>query len=395
MTNDTSVKNPFENSVTVIINTMAQKKIASGIPVFNLGAGEPKLPMHDILIQGANDAMSQGKTLYPPVSGISELKTLVAEWMNVSYQCAFEADNCLVVNGGKLGIYLLLQSQLSKGDEVIIASPYWVSYPAITKLFAGIPIIVETRESDGWKLTPDQLKKVCSPKAKILIINNGSNPTGSLYTRQELEALLNIAKSHNLLVISDEVYSGLTYDNHLYVSCGSFLEYSSNVVVIQSCSKNFAMTGWRVGFVFANETIIRQLTSLVSQSTSGVATISQWVAIAAFKNEKTINSWVQQVMQTRRDIALRLLYEQFGIKVQAPASSLYIFIALSELGVHNITSTEFCAQLLEDANVALVPGSAFGHEGYIRLSFGADESDLIQGIKMLATYLRKKYCECL
>lgn len=379
-----------ENSSTVVINSLVQKKIAEGIKIFNLGAGEPKMTMHPLLIQAAVDAIQEGKTLYPPVSGIAELKSLAANWMNHSYACSFNPENCLVVNGGKFGIYLLLQYVLAKDDEVIIVSPYWVSYPSITRLFGGQPIIVETIASENWKLTPEKLKAACSSKSRVLIINNGTNPTGILYTQQELKELLNIAKAHNLLVISDEVYSVLTYDNNSYISCGVFAEHKEHVVVIQSCSKNFSMTGWRVGFVFAPENIINSLTSLVSQSTSGVTTISQWVAISAFRNEEIIRAWVCQTMQKRRDLLIKLLTLYFNINVTKPQSGLYLFLCLTDLGIENISSTEFCAQILEDTHVALIPGSAFGKEGYVRLSFGTDEDDLAQGIKILADYLRKK-----
>jgi aspartate aminotransferase len=222
----------LEKSATVMIHTLAQQKMASGIRVYNLGAGEPILPANKLIMKAVVRAMQQGKTLYPPVFGISKLRQSASEWMNTTYDCSFGPENCLVTNGGKLGIYLLLQLILQDGDEVIIASPYWVSYPAITRLFGGSPVIVETKESDGWKLTADTLNQACSSKTKILILNNGANPTGVLYSRDELESILNAAKKHNLLVISDEVYSELTYDNHSYVSCGSLASDTDNVIVI-------------------------------------------------------------------------------------------------------------------------------------------------------------------
>lgn len=379
-----------ENSPTVTINSIVQKKISSGIKIFNFSAGEPELAMHELLLQAVIEAMNQGKTLYPPVSGIHELKCLATEWMNNSYHCQYKPDNCLVVNGGKLGIYLLLQHLLKKGDEVIIVSPYWVSYPAIVRLFGGTNIVVETQRSEDWKLTPDKLRNACSANTRMLILNNASNPTGTLYSRKELQEILNIAKEHDVLVVSDEVYSGLVYDGNSYISCGSFNDHTDNVIVIQSCSKNFSMTGWRVGFVFANEQLISPLTSLLSQSTSGVTTVSQWAAIAAFKHEKIINSWVQQEMKKRRDAMIKALNTKFGIEIDPPASSLYLFISLDELGVKNISSAEFCADVLENVNVALVPGSAFGKEGYIRLSFGTNENDIIAGIGILAQYLQGK-----
>lgn len=382
---------PLTDSATVAINSIAQQKIDAGIRVFNLSAGEPKLPPHPIIVQAVLDALDQGKTFYPPVSGLSELKKLAVEWMNNAYACHFQEEHCLVVNGGKLGIYLLLQQVIQKEDEVIIASPYWVSYPTITKLFGGCPIVIDTLEEEGWKITPSYLKKVCSPKSRILILNNACNPTGALYTKSELKALLHVAREHDLLVISDEVYSGLTYGGQSFVSCGEFSEYQDRVVVIQSCSKNFSMTGWRVGFVFAPAVLIKQLTSLVSQSTSGVTTISQWAAVAALKQVDTVNSWVRENMQNRRNVLIKAMQDYFGISLRSPPASLYAFTALPHLGVKNVTSTEFCKQALEVANVALVPGIAFGKEGFIRCSFGASEQDLELGVKALADFCKRKF----
>ncbi len=376
------------DSPTVLIHSIAQQKINAGINVFNLSAGEPKLPIHTLIAQGATDALTQGKTFYPPVSGIPELKDIACEWMNSTDACEFQTENCLVVNGGKLGIYLLLQLLLREKDRVIIPSPYWVSYPVIAKLFGGVPTIVATNEENGWKLTPDLLKKSCTPKSKILILNNACNPTGTLYTKSELAALLNVANDHDLMVISDEVYSELTYDDSAFVSCGAFHEYQQRVVIIQSCSKNFSMTGWRVGFVFAPAHLIKPLTSLISQSTSGVTTISQWAAVDALKQANLINHWVRENMQHRRDILINALQDAFKISIHPPSSSLYIFISLQHLGIKNIPSLEFCKLALERANVAMVPGDAFGKSGFVRLSFGANESELRSGVKALAEFCK-------
>lgn len=379
----------FKDSVTVAINSLAQKKISEGLKIFNLSAGEPKLLPHPIITTAITEALKQSQILYPPVAGIEELRYLVCEWMNNSYHCSFKKENCLVVNGGKFGIYLLMQLLLQGGDEVIIPSPYWVSYPEITHLFGGSPVIVETKESQGWKLTPHSLKKACGSKSKILILNNAANPTGALYTKSELAELLQVAHEHELLVIADEVYSGLTYDEHTYISCGSFPQFRDRVIIIQSCSKNFSMTGWRVGFVFAPEIIIQSLISLMSQSTSGVTTISQWAAIAVLK-ETRVGPWVQQCMQKRRDIIINALYKYFRFTITPPTSSLYIYMSLNILGVKKYSSEQFCQQALEKANVALVPGIAFGNEGYVRLSFGGTEEDLQSGIKALAQWLSNK-----
>jgi aspartate aminotransferase len=380
-------KNMPESSATVVINSIAQQKIAAGIRVFNLSAGEPKLPTPAVLTNAVGKAIAAGKTTYPPVGGVDELRALASAWMNNTYDCQFTAPECLIVNGGKFGIYLLLQMLLKPGDEVIITAPYWVSYPPMIKLFGGQPVIINTEETAGWKMTAQQLDRAYSTKSKILILNNGANPTGMLYSKKELKTLLAVAKKYNLLVISDEVYSGLVYDNKSYISCGAFSEYGDNVIIIQSCSKNFSMTGWRVGFVFAPTDIIKKLTVLIGQSTSGVTTISQWAAVAALKHANKITISVQKKMQKRRDLIIKSLRQHLGIIVNPPASALYLFIALADLGVANPDSELFCKQALEIANVALVPGKAFGKEGYIRFSFGAVEEDLKEGVKALAQFL--------
>lgn len=380
---------PIINSATVIINSLAQQKMAAGVKVYNLSAGEPNLPPHKLVVAAALAALEQGKTLYPPVAGLPELKQLAAQWMNDSYQCQYKPQNCLVVNGGKFGLYLLLQLLLQPQDEVMIAAPYWVSYPAITQLFVGNPVIINTTVGNGWKLTIAGVKKAFTDKTRILLLNSGANPTGAVYSRSELAALLKFAEQHDLLVISDEVYSGLTYEDDLYVSCGSFPEYQDRVVIIQSCSKNFSMTGWRMGFVFAPENLITQLTSLMSQSTSGVTTVGQWAAAAVLAKAEQVNAWVRRAMRKRRDVLVRALNQHFNLALNPPVAALYVFISLKDLGVKGRSSTEFCRLALEQANVALVPGEAFGQEGFVRISFGVQERDLKEGVKALAQFCAK------
>ncbi|KTD67699.1 aspartate aminotransferase [Legionella steelei] len=375
------------DSATVAVNSLAQQKINEGIKIYNFSTGEPRLPPHPSIVTATTEALEQGKTLYPPVAGIPELRHLASSWMHKMYGCSFTKENCLVVNGGKFGIYLLMQLLVQQNDEVIIPAPYWVSYPAMAQLFGGTPVMVDTKEAEGWKLTPHALKKACTPQSKLLILNNATNPTGALYSADELAELLHVAQEHNLLIIADEVYSALTYDKQAYVSCGSFPQFQERVVVIQSCSKNFAMTGWRIGFVFAPQSIIQPLTTLVSQSTSGVTTLSQWAAMAALNEANNINIWVQQCMQKRRNAIINALYTAFGISIRPPASSLYLFLSIKNLGFAEENSEEFCKQALEKAHVALVPGIAFGKEGYVRMSFGGNEEDLKTGVEALAQWL--------
>ena len=376
-------------SATVTINTIAQQKKHAGQRVYNLSAGEPIMNTAQYLKETVDWAMDQGQTLYPPVAGIDELRARAAHWMNDLYKTSYTEKNTIVSCGGKFGIYLLLQTLLNDGDEVIVIAPYWVSYPPMTKLFGGVPVIVETEESDGWKVDPKAIEKACTAKTKMLILNNGSNPTGALYTKKELRSILEIAQKNNVIVMSDEVYSGLTYDDFEYVSCGSFEEFRDTVVVVQSCSKNFGMTGWRVGFVFGREDIIKMLVKIQGQSITGTSIISQWAAIAALEKAHKITAEINAEMKRRRDIFTDTFNELFPNKIKAPGSAFYSFIPLTAFGVKEKDDVKFCEKALEEGNVAMVPGAAFGRPGYLRCSFGEKPQELKEALKALADYIKR------
>ena len=378
-------------SQTVMINTLALQRKERGLPVFNLGAGEPVLKTPEVIKRAAELALKQNKTLYPPVAGLPQLRKSTAEWLNKSYGADFKAENILVANGGKLGLYLSLQMLLRPGDEVLIASPYWVSYPGIVKLFGGVPKIIKTTPSNGWRLTANSVRQACGRKTKILILNNANNPTGALYSKGELNEILRQAAKNNLTVISDEVYSNLVYDDGKFISCAGFAKYADRVIVIQSCSKSFAMTGWRVGFACAPKPVIEVLTSLLSQSTSGVTTISQWAAVAAMNKPEAFSLPIKKEMQKRRDVLAAELARQFGIPFAKPESSLYFFIRMTDLGIKNVGSFDFCMRLLEKTGVALIPGSACGQEGYLRFSFGSTTKTLKAGVKILAQFIHNQH----
>lgn len=385
-----SSKVQIPESATVRINSLAQQKKLLGQRIFNLSAGEPimktttaKYLEHDVL-----NAMKNGKTLYPPVAGLPELREKAANWMNANYDTSYSTQNTLVTCGGKFGIYLSLQALLDDGDEVIIISPYWVSYPSMVSLFGGKPVIVHTAEANGWKVEPANIASACTDKTKILILNNASNPTGVLYSKEELQEILKVAKEKNLIVISDEVYSGLTYDNKSYTSCASLEKDNGNLIVIQSCSKNFGMTGWRVGFVFGPENVIKMLTKIQGQSITGTSIISQYAAIAAIDQAETITTEVRKEMQSRRNFFTSTFNKLFHANLQQPQSSLYHFIPLSQLNAKNSNDIEFCEKLLGERNIATVPGSAFGCAGYLRTSFGANENELEESLLALASYLK-------
>ncbi len=372
-------------SATLAMNALANQKRAKGERVYNLSAGEPMLSPNEYVITAAEKAMRDGKTLYPPVAGIPELRKAASEWMNKVHSSQFTANSTLVTCGGKFGLYALFQALIEPGDKVIIPAPYWVSYPSMVEMFGGVPIVINGRLED-WKISAEQLEKIEDSRIKIIVLNNAGNPTGVLYTREEIGDILKWASDNDVIVVSDEVYGGLTYGGE-FVSCASFPEYKDTVVIIQSCSKHFAMTGWRVGFVFGPEEVIKVLTNIQSQSTTGTSSISQWAAVAAFEHASEIIPWVNGEMRKRRDTLLEILNKYFNIKILVSAG-LYAFVPMKALGTAETDSVKFCTNVLEKANVAMVPGAPFGCEGYVRMSFGETENELREGVEALARYIQ-------
>lgn len=371
-------------SETVTINSLAMKKKQAGEKVFNLSAGEPLMPTPQVILDAAQCALDADKTTYQPVAGIPELRFAMSQWMNRTYGTNFTEAETIVTVGGKFGVYALLQALLEPGDEALMVAPYWVSYSAMTELASGKPIVMQTSEDDEWKITPEKILEHCTEKTRVIILNNASNPTGVLYTREELKNILDVTAEKNLVVISDEVYSGLVYDKEEYISCGSFVEHRDRVVIVQSMSKHFGMTGWRVGFLFGPEEIIKTVTTIQGQSTTGTSSISQWAALGAIEHADVVVPVIRGEMERRRNIFAREFERVFSCQLLVPKSSLYFFIPMKAFGVIETDSVAFCTRMLEERNVAMVPGTAFGLGGYVRCSFGVDEETIVGAIKQLA-----------
>lgn len=371
-------------SATVAINSLAAEKKARGEIVHNFAAGDPVIPSNPKVIEAVVAAIKTEPILYPPVAGLPELRRISADWMNQKYNCRYNQENTLVTVGGKFGLFAAMQVLLKEGDEVLIPAPYWVSYPQIAKLFNAKPIILPTSEQNQWKLTPEILKKYISAKSKVLILNNAGNPTGNLYSKEELQALIAIADDSGIFIISDEVYSEIVYDDNSFFSCG---ELSNRLLVIQSCSKNFAMTGWRIGFAFGPEPLIQSMTAIQSQSTTGPSNVCQWAALAAFKNHFEITSYVRSIMQRRRDFFIDTFNGLFQSDLEKPTAALYAFIPLS-IFQKSVTSLEMCTELMTKSNIACIPGISFGKEGYLRMAFSEKEEVLREGLLALKKVIK-------
>ncbi len=374
-------------SATLTINSLALKKKKAGERVYNLSAGEAFVDTSSHIEQAAFDALKKNKTFYTPVRGIAELRESSCKWMNKTYHTNFSIDETFVTGGGKFALYALCQALLDPEDEAIVIAPYWVSYPSMIRLAGGTPIILETKEENNWKISPEQIAAAVTEKTRFLILNNASNPTGVFYSKDEIKNILAVAKEKNILVISDEVYSELVYDDLTYASCSSFAEYKDNVIIVHSASKIFSMTGWRVGFVFARKDIIDVLAKIQGQSTSNTSSIGQWATVAAFEHAREIILDVQQTLEKRRNLFVETFNKLFAANISKPSAGLYCFISMKDFGVASNDSVGFCKEVLEHANVAMVPGAAFGAEGFVRCSFGVTETEIEEALQKLSSYL--------
>lgn len=379
----------FFPSATVTLHGLAMQKRKNGERVYNFAAGDPVLNNHPAIIETAIRETQKQRSPYPPIEGIPELRQLAAEWMNRSCQTQFSKENVLVTSGGKFGLFALLYTLLQQDDEVLIPAPYWVSYPSLVTMANGVAKILPTRPESDWKLTAPDLLQHVSKKIKILILNNACNPTGTIYTKQEISDLLDAAEQAGLTVISDEVYSGLVYGKASFVSCGDFPRHQDRVIIVQSCSKNFGMPGWRVGFVMGTESIIKRLAVLHGQSTNGTALMSQWAAVGALENAVEVNAYVKNAMRKRRDIFMDIYNSLFSEQIVMPESALYAFVPITSMMEGNLNSVAFCEEVLRRGNIAIIPGVAFGVEGYVRFAFSETEEEIFHGLHALKHIVEK------
>lgn len=377
-----SIEIPIAASVTVSLNNLAREK-AKKEQVHNFAAGDPVIACHPSIMMKAKESLNLSYHMYPPVKGVLELRELLIHWYNEEYGAYFEIEDTLVTCGGKMALSLSLQALLRPGDEALILSPYWVSYPDIVRLFQGVPKIVNTTPEKNWKVTVEDLKKALTVRTKVLIINSANNPTGTLYTKEELKSILQFAKENRIVVISDEVYSEIVFDGHRFVSCSSFEEFKDDVIIIQSCSKNFGMTGWRVGFALAPKEFINVIAVLQSQSLTAAPFICQKAAIGALEKRKEVSGLIQEEIRKRRDLFLLEFTQRFGVSLQAPVSSMYVFVSLKDLGIDSMDSVWFCEEVLKKGNVSCIPGIAFGQQGYVRFAFSESEKNIQAGIEAL------------
>ena len=337
--------------------------------------------------------MNEGHTKYTPASGLQALKKEIAAKLKRDQQLEYEANQIIVTNGAKHGLYTLFQVILDKGDEVIIPTPYWVSYPEQVKLAEGVPVFVEGYEANEFKITPDQLKKAITSKTKAVIINSPSNPTGMIYTEKELQAIGDICLEHNILIISDEIYEKLVYGDSKHVSIASLSPSLKEVtIIINGVSKSHSMTGWRIGYAAGSKEIITAMTNLASHSTSNPTTPSQYATIEAYAGPQDSVEEMRQAFNERLDIIHGKLNNIPGFSCLKPKGAFYLFPnvqkAVELTGFKSVD--EFSTALLEEALVAVVPGLGFGADSYIRLSYATSLEKLEAAVSRMEQFVEKK-----
>jgi len=377
-------------SKTLAITAKAKELKKSGHDVIGLGAGEPDFNTPQYIIEAAKKAMEDGLTKYTPAGGVIELREEIARKFKVDNNLDYKPEEIIVTSGAKHALYTLFQVLLNDGDEVILPSPYWVSYPEQIKLAGGVPVIIEALEETEFKITTDQLENAITDKTKAVIINSPSNPTGMVYTEEELLAIGEICLKKGVLIISDEIYEKLIYTEDPHVSIAQLSpELKEHTVVFNGVSKSYAMTGWRIGYAAGPADIIKAMTNLASHSTSNPTSISQYAALAAYAEENQPIEEMRKVFKERLDKLHNWLTDMPGVSCLKPQGAFYVFPNDAEAAKNNGFSNvdEWVEALLEEEKVALVPGSSFGAPDNVRLSYATSLDLLEESAKRMKRFI--------
>ena len=394
MTNQAKLSSWASNiapSPTLAVDSKAKELKAAGEDVCGFGAGEPDFDTPEFIKEACIQAIREGKTKYAPAPGIPALREALAEHYRTNNGVdGVTAAQVVVSPGGKYSCYLAILAVVSPGDEVIIPAPYWVSYPEMVKLAGGVPKTVFAGIDSGFKITPDQLRAAITPKTRMVIINSPSNPTGAIYSPEELQALTEVAVEAGIYIMSDEIYEYLLYDGVKHVSPASFSkEAADSVITVAGFSKTFSMTGWRLGTLMAPLPVAKAVANLQSQTSSNATTFAQYGALAAMQNwdqsMEAVNGMLK-VFDARRLRLLEGLRAIEGVECARAQGAFYLFPNIEKLG---LTDSEFAARILEEEKVAVVPGSAFGADGYIRLSYATSDDVINKGLERLARFCSK------
>ena len=388
-----SIAKGIAPSATMAIDSMAKQMKANGIDVISFGAGEPDFNTPDHIKAAGIQAIDNNQTRYTPSTGIVPLREAICQRVQKDTGVHYEPSQICVTSGAKHNVYIALQAIVNAGDEVILPAPYWVTYAEAIRMAGGVPAIIETTEATGFKLTPEMLAGAITTRTKAIILTNPSNPTGMVYSREELEALAKVILENDLYVISDEIYYMLCYEKP-FVSIASLSdELYERTIMINGVSKSYAMTGWRIGFAAANAEISKAMSNYLSHSTGSPCSISQQAALAAYAESQEPSFEMKKAFDERRKYFYERVQNIPGVSCLLPEGAFYIFMNIKELfgktikGVKINSSADFASAFLEKGLVAVVPGNAFGAEGYVRWSYATSMENIKEGLDRLERFL--------
>lgn len=376
----------LEESVTIAVSSLARELQSQGRDILSFSAGEPDFDTPQLVKDAAIDAISSGFTKYTAVGGIPELKDAIIAKFKDDNGLTYERSEVLVSNGAKHSLFNIFAALIDRDDEVIIPSPFWVTYPELVKYHSGTPVIIQTTDEVNFKITPTQLKNALTNRTKMLVLNSPSNPTGSVYTRDELIELGEVLKGTDLWVVSDEMYEKLLFEGEFCSTAAVSDDMLKRTITVNGVSKSAAMTGWRMGYCASKDkNLIKFMDNLQSQCTSNINSITQKAAIRVLNHsidEDMIR--MRDEFRVRRDIALKALNAIDGLSVVSPSGAFYLFVNTNAV---ETDSMRFCTSLLEKEGVAVVPGSGFGMDGYFRFSFATDTQSIIKGIERIRRFV--------
>lgn len=382
-------------SMTLEITAKAKQLKAQGIDVIDFGVGEPDFDTPDYIKEAAIDAIKKGYTKYTPSSGISELKKAVCDKLLKDNGLKYQPEQIVISNGAKHSIYNALCAILNPGDEVIIPVPYWLSYPEMVRLAYGKPVFVKTKAENDFKITAEELKNAITSKTKALILNTPNNPTGSVYTKEELEELAKIIEEANIFVISDEIYEKLIYEGS-HISIASLNEKIKELtILVNGMSKAYAMTGWRIGYTASSLEIAKVMSNIQSHTTSNPNSIAQYASVAALSGDETVIKRMAEEFNKRRIYMVERINKIKGLKSNKPQGAFYVMVNIDEYIGKEIKgkiirgSIDFANALIEGANVAVVPALPFGMDNYIRISYATSIENIEKGLNRIEEFLNK------
>lgn len=381
-------------SITLEITAKAKELKELGVDIASFGAGEPDFNTPSNIIKAATLAMESGKTKYTATSGILELRQAVCSKFKKENNLSYEPSQIIISTGAKQSLANAFLAILNPGDEVIIPTPYWVSYPELVKIAGGLPVYCDCKRENDYKYTLEDLKAILSDKTKAILINSPNNPTGSIYNKEELEIIANFAKEHDLLIISDEIYEKLIYDGEKHISIASLSEDALNrTIVINGLSKSYAMTGWRIGYSASNKEIAKLMSSLQSHITSNTSSIAQYAALEALSgSQDSVNDMVKE-FDSRRKYMINRISNFKDVSIIKPKGAFYIMLDVSKYygksykGKIIESSLDFAKQILEEEKVAVIPGIGFGLDSYIRLSYATSMEVIEKGLNRIEKFI--------